>query len=156
MFAKAKRQAAADQGFTLIELLVVILIIGILAAVAIPSFLAQKGKASDASAKELVRTARTTAETYSTDHGGTYENLSPKALNEYEKTLQIEAGKGNAYISKAEVNAGENNEGYTVTATATDGHTFTIVRKNTGEVERTCTPTKTTGSAGGGCQNGTW
>ena len=63
-------RAEAEKGFTLIELLVVILIIGILAAIAIPSFLNQKGKANDASAKELARTAQTTMETYATDHNG--------------------------------------------------------------------------------------
>jgi len=62
-----------EDGFTLIELLVVILIIGILAAIAIPSFLSQTSKAYDASAKELARTAETTADTY----GATTATASP-------------------------------------------------------------------------------
>src|SRR3954469_8894636 len=57
-----------EEGFTLIELLVVILIIGILAAIAIPSFLNQKGKGEDAAAKSSARSAQTAIETYYTDN----------------------------------------------------------------------------------------
>jgi type IV pilus assembly protein PilA len=151
---KLRSRARDERGFTLIELLVVILIIGILAAIAIPTFLSQKSKASDASAKELARTAQTTAETFGTDHNGSYENLSPTILKEYEPSIQIVSGHGNAYVSGAK--STEENKGYEVTASSTDGHTFTLKRLANGEVERICTPTGKTGSEGGGCQNSSW
>ena len=154
MLYRLRQRSSDEGGFTLIELLVVILIIGILAAIAIPSFLSQKSKASDSSAKELARTAETTAETFATDNGGNYANLSLAELQKYEPTIQIAAGKGNAYLSAAAPQ--EANQGYVVTATATDEHTFSIEKKANGVVLRTCTPAGKTGSEGGGCQNSVW
>jgi type IV pilus assembly protein PilA len=151
MLNRPHRHAQGEQGFTLIELLVVILIIGILAAIAIPSFLSQKSKATDAQAKEMARTGQTAAETYSTDHNGEYTGIEPKVLNEYESAIVTEAGKGNAYISVAE--ATEANRGYKVVATSLNGDTFTITKKATGEVTRTC---EAKAVNKGGCQTGKW
>ena len=66
------RKERGDEGFTLIELLVVIIIIGILAAIAIPVFLSQRKKAVDASMKADLRNVATVVETYATDHEGSY------------------------------------------------------------------------------------
>src|SRR5271169_487893 len=89
MFYRLRQRSSDEGGFTLIELLVVILIIGVLAAIAIPSFLSQKTKATDSSAKELARTAETTAETYATDHNGSYSGMSAAELQNDEKTIFI-------------------------------------------------------------------
>ena len=151
-----KRVQDGEKGFTLIELLVVILIIGILAAIAIPSFLNQKTKATDASAKELARTAQTASETYATDHNGLYTGLSTTVLQGVEPTIQIAAGNNNAYLSgAAPTTTTVAGDGYTVTATSTSGNTYTISRSGTGVVQRTCTP-NTTGATSGGCVGGSW
>jgi type IV pilus assembly protein PilA len=154
MLYRLRQRSSDEGGFTLIELLVVILIIGILAAIAIPSFLSQKSKATDSSAKELARTAETTSETYATDHGGNYEGLGVAALQGYEKTIVACPNTTNACLSAATSTTPF--EEYVVTATATDGHTFTIKREANGTVKRECTPAAVTGATGGGCQNSSW
>ncbi len=150
MLHKLRRRAEEEKGFTLIELLVVILIIGILAAIAIPSFLNQKGKANDASAKELARTAQTTMETYATDHNGDYTGTSTAVLNGIEKTINI------TDPTQAELTAASGSTtGYTVTATAAvTGDKYTITNAN-GAITRTCAVGSGGGSPGG-CVNNTW
>jgi type IV pilus assembly protein PilA len=144
------RRVREEGGFTLIELLTVMLIIGILAAIAIPSFLNQKSKATDASAKELARTAQTAAETYSTDHSGAYTGLSTTELKTVEPTIQTAVGNNDAYLNGAGAVTEVTESTYKVTATSTSGDTFSVKRLANGTTERTCTGTK------GGCVNSTW
>jgi type IV pilus assembly protein PilA len=89
----AARLAGEESGFTLIELLVVMLILGILAAIALPAFFNQKDKAGDAKAKEYAHSAQVAMETYSTDHDGSYVGATDSKLEAIEPTLEnVEGG----------------------------------------------------------------
>ena len=150
MLSNLRRRAEEEKGFTLIELLVVILIIGILAAIAIPAFLNQRGKAYDASAKSQVKTAQTAIETYATDNNGTYGVVAKSDLVAIEPTLGDSSGATLTTVT------GNGSIGYTLTSTAaTTGDTFTII-DTSGSVARNCAFGTGGGTPGGCPASKTW
>jgi type IV pilus assembly protein PilA len=149
-----RNRLRGEEGFTLIELLVVILIIGILAAIAIPSFLNQKSKGEDSKAKADARTTQTALETYYTDHQD-YNCGTPSACDGALKAIepQVPADSGGASTTGT-INVVQGPDSYTVTAYSTGGRSFTIIKPSGGAVRRDCTAPTTNP---GGCKltNGT-
>jgi type IV pilus assembly protein PilA len=149
MLKRLRERAGSESGFTLIELLVVMLILGILAAIAIPAFLNQKNKANDASAKSMARTMQTAEETCSTDNNGSYANCTLAALQAIEPTI---AASGSVSAVTVPANTAT---GYTVQANSSTGNTFSITRAASGATTRACVVAS--GGNAGGCQSGgTW
>src|SRR3954452_12719758 len=128
MILKLRQRMSQDEsGFTLVELLVVMLILGILAAIAIPAFLNQRSKANDSDAKSAANTAQEAIETLSTDNNGSYAsaNGNPGALTAIEPTLNSAPAFTVAAAAKT----------YTITVTAdVSGNTFSVTRDAVGNV----------------------
>src|SRR5690242_11741693 len=116
----ARLSGDSEAGFTLIELLVVMLILGILAAIALPAFFNQREKATDSQAKEYAHSAQVAAETYATENAGSYEGVLPSILKNIEPTLNG--------AKKLEAEAVETGKGYKVTVESSTGNKFSIER----------------------------
>jgi len=147
----ARLNGDSEAGFTLIELLVVMLILGILAAIALPAFFNQKEKAGDAKAKENAHTAQVAMETYSTENGGSYTGVTVTKLKEIEPEVvergeneETEAAEGEG-ISLSNIGAHK----YTIESWSSNERVFEI-KNEEGQLEYPCSP------QGGGCPAGGW
>jgi type IV pilus assembly protein PilA len=148
MLSKLRRRAEDEKGFTLIELLVVILIIAILAAVAIPTFLNQRGKAYDSNAQSMVKSAQVAEETYATSHDGSYANTAAELQS-------IDPSLSDTTAATLGTPQNVSTTGYTVSATAVNTGDVFSIGMNNGVQTDTCSVGSGGGSPGA-CNSGTW
>jgi prepilin-type N-terminal cleavage/methylation domain-containing protein len=133
---------SSDSGFTLVELLVTITIIGILAAIALPTFTHQRAKSQDAAAKSDARNLITAAESCFTTSG---------AYTACDSVVD-DAQLGDTPNTNTFAAAGPS--GYVITSVSSSKNVFLVTRTAAGGLRRTCSTAK--GTKHGGCSGASW
>ncbi len=146
MARRPAREGRGEAGFTFVEILVVMLVLGLLAATAIPAFLAQREKARDGEAKVQVRTASTAIESIATEKNGNYSDVTVDKIQALEPALLD--------VPDASVSLDVDVVGlrYRVAILSESGNEFWIHRADGGELTYPCT----THDSGGCPADGNW
>lgn len=161
-----------EAGFTLLEILVVILIVGVLTAIAVPSFLSQRTKADGACAKAMAKQMYVGMKTYEAEKGN-FTDASIGALNLIESSITggqcgdastvavsdpAVSPSGGCPVGTS-VSSSQGNTGFCVAAQSHNGAWFAITAKS-GALTRTCTAPGTNTLPFGGCKgsgtDGSW
>jgi type IV pilus assembly protein PilA len=138
-------RAQDADGFSMIELLVIVLIIGILAAIAIPSLLDQTTKANDAAAETQVGTLQTAIKTYATEHSGSYAGATLATLQAIEPTLRDTATAVAKEVGSATATS------FTIESEAVGSGDVYKLENAEGAITRSCSPL-----GRGDCKSGSW
>jgi prepilin-type N-terminal cleavage/methylation domain-containing protein len=145
MLKRARERASNESGISLVEVLVVIMIIGMIAAIGVPSFACEKTRAEDASSKAMARTAAAAMEAYAHDNLGAYDGANGTKLNAINSEIP------SSMVVSTQANCSPD-YCYRITTppNPSTNNTFVLTKEGDGSLLSTCTTQGTGGCPSGG------